>query len=164
MCQHWVQTKHQSLKSVAWCQFVDEHLCLTKPHRPPSPLSLAAFIHPHSLRVVKANQHLGGCLKWKRIWKMRRAINRQTCPKLSLLAGLYLAVSVFSWAYIQYIDPHITFTIREERKKRTHAPTLIHTHSYPHVSAFVSHTFTLNSLSSAHIQTMQGQSGAGGVI
>lgn len=55
------------------------------------------FLFPLStLRVVRATQHLDGCLKWERIWRMRGTINRQTCPWLPFLTGLYLAVSVFS--------------------------------------------------------------------
>lgn len=115
------------------------------------PFLLAAFLHPLTLKLVKANQHLNECWKWERILKMRGTINRHSCPKLSFLIGLHIAVSVSSLSYIniQHVATGIALPWKERENTYTHIHAdilMTHTHIHPHVSAFVSHTYTLNSL------------------
>lgn len=61
--------------------------------------------------------------------------------------------------YIQYVDTRITFTIKRKREP-THPYTFTRTHIRPHVSAFVSHTYTLNSLTFSLSRTHTNHAGS----
>lgn len=69
--------------------------------------------------------------------KNERCYKQTNRPLAVILAGLYLAVSVFFLMYLQYVDTRGTIQIL----KRTSALIL------DHVSAFVSHTYAPHFLS-----------------
>lgn len=74
MWQHWIHkkklTKNPNKTICAWCEFLEEHFCLTKPHRFPSFILIGSLYPPPY--PEKAHQHWGGFLKCKKNLKNQR--------------------------------------------------------------------------------------------
>lgn len=121
---------------------MDEHSHLTKPHRPPSSILICSLYPPPRSESCGGKSTVRWMFEVKENLKNESYYKQTNRPLAVILTGLYSAVSVFSLMYLQYVDTHVTFTIKKQ--KRTNALILIHIH--PCVSAFVSHTYALNSL------------------
>lgn len=80
MCRHWLQTKHQSLKSVAWCQLADEHSRLTKPHRPPSSILIGSLFPPPQPETCEGKSTLGWMFEVKENLKNERDYKQTNMP------------------------------------------------------------------------------------
>lgn len=152
VCRHRVHTKHQSLNFVDLCQFVDEPSCLTKPHRPPC----AALYPPPRSESCEGKSTLGWMFEVKENLKNERDYKQANRPLAVIPTGLYLAVTVFSVMHLQYVDTHVTFTIKKQ--KRTHAPihTLAHAHVYQLMFLTLMPSTLSLSLSHTHTRTTQG--------